>query len=277
MGMAEYHSYKLDKSNLKAGPVSCSMLKDFAINPYSWLKQPLREPSAAMQTGTLLDAALTEPERLDDIVAVNPYDSFRTKEAREWRDTALAEGKVICGEDEVEHAHTCAQAVREHPVAAKILEGAEFQTAAVAEVGGIPVKALVDILPARGTEWEETLVDYKTTSLGLHDEGIRTAMSRFRYHWQAAFYRTVFNKASEDRHIEQFTFIFQDPKTTEVRVVTLADDAMALGTRCVGEAMKEFVKCAHQGIKSRYLNRADTLDVMPWCAMNEEDTLLANE
>ena len=276
LGMTEYHAWHLDKANLKAGPVSSSMLKQFALNPYAWLRSEDKPPTAAMQTGSLLDAALTEPETLADRVAINPFDSYRTKESREWRDEQLDAGRIICAESELENATKCADAVREHEVAGQILSGAQFQVGAVADFGCIPVKCLVDIVPGLGSEWEETLVDYKTTAGGLDDEAIRKTMGNFRYHFQAAFYRSVYNKASADRVCDDFAFIFQDPQTREVRVVKLARESLALGTRSVKHALTEFAKAAERGIRSRYAKSATELDLMPYHSMNEEEYLINN-
>lgn len=278
LGMEEYHAWKLDKANLKDGPISCSMLKEFVVNPYAWLRAEPRQPTAAMQTGSLLDCALTEPETFASRVHVKKFDNYKTKAAQQWRDEILATGGIIATEEEMENALKCAEAVRNHDVAGAILDGAQFQVGAVANVGEIPAKCLIDILPARGTEWEEHLVDYKTTSNGLDDESIRkSSLSQWRMHWQAAFYRTLFNKASTDRHCEQFTFIFQDPATREVRVVTLDDDSMLLGTRCVSQAVQEFTRCAYNGIKSRYASKASTLGVAVWQQMQEDEWLLSME
>ena len=276
MGMEDYHAHKLDKANLKEGPISCSMLKAFEANPYAWLRAPERQPTAAMQTGSLLDLALTEPETLQDRVAVSPYDSYRTKEAREWRDTTLASGILIADEVEIENAKACAAAVRNHKVAGKIMDGAKCQVGVVGEIAGIPAKCLIDILPGAG-EYEETLFDYKTTSGGLDDEAISKAIGNFKYHWQAAFYSTLFNKVAPDRVASEFGFIFQDPQTREVRVVMLHEDALALGSRMVGEALKEFVTCAERGIKSRYRSRVSTINVPAYVGMQEEDKLIAKQ
>ncbi len=167
--------------------------------------------------------------------------------------------------------------VRSHPVAGPILEGADCQVGVVYQYGGIPAKCLIDILPSENGDWGETLVDYKTISTGLDDDSVRQAIGKYRYHWQAAFYRTLFNKVSEDRQIEDFVFIFQDPNTLEVRVVTLDDDAMALGSRSVGKALENFARCAAEGIQSRYLNKPEKLSLMPYHAMAEDEELCRRE
>lgn len=276
LGMDAYHAWKLDKANLKQGPISCSIAKQFAENPYAWLRSEDKKPTTSMQTGSLLDLALTEPDKFDSQVVTSPFDSYRTKEARTWRDEALADGMIIASDAEQENAKACAAAVWSHSVAAPILEQSQFQTGVVTDIGGIPFKCLIDILPCEDA-WEEIIWDYKTTSMGLHDEGIKKAIGQWGYYKQAALYRSAWNKESKDRHCEKFGFIFQDPMTREVRVVVLDDDSMDLGTRWAGNALKDYAKAAHQGIKSRYAETRSTVGVPVYIAMQEEDAMIAQE
>lgn len=271
LGMAEYHDWKLDKANLKAGPISCSMLKSFAVNPYSWLLAPEFKPTAAMKTGSLFDLAVTDPDKLADSVAISEFDNFKTKAAREWRDEQTEAGRIVVAGAELENACKAAEKVHSHPIAGEIMRDAKCQVGVIGEVNGIPAKALLDILPIEDGDWAETIVDYKTTSLGLHDDGIRKAISQFGYHKQAAFYRSLFNKISSDRICEDFAFIFQDTTTLEVRVVKLSDDAMMLGNRWIATALKEFAKCAQRGIKSNYGKTVSTVDVLPYVTAIEEE------
>jgi hypothetical protein len=270
LGMDQYHAWKLDKSNLAAGPISCSMLKDFAPNPYAWLRTPDRQQTAAMSKGRLFDLALTDAANLGDSVIINPYDSFRSKAAQEWRDQAVAEGLLIVEADDLEQAQKAVKRVRSHAVAAEILDGCEYQVGVIGSIQGIPAKCLIDILPASNGNWGETIVDYKTTSAGLDDDSIRRTIGNFKYHWQAAFYLNLFDKTDPDRVATEFAFIFQDTVTLEVRVVKLAADALMSGTRAVKQAVAEFIRCSQHGIKSRYAKRVDDLDLLPYHAAEDE-------
>lgn len=295
MGMKEYHGWQLDKSNLKAGPISCSMIKRFADNPYAWRWGPEFKQTAAMATGTILDAALTDPSQLNQLIplpdidlskfAIAPFKDFRTKEAQKWRDERESEGMEVVSEKTFEEikikrdiniaeclekrssALQAAEAVRNHKIAGPLLDGAELQVGVIGEIHGIPAKCLLDILPAS----DESIVDYKTTSTGLDDRSISQAIGKYRYHWQGVFYKTLFNDVSADRHIESFKLIFQDTTTLEVRVVTLSDDAMALGTQSLKLALKEFARCAKRGIRSRYETTDDEVGLMPYHAMSEDE------
>jgi hypothetical protein len=277
LGMKEYHSWKLDRAKLIEGPISASMLKRFAPNPYEWLHTPEMAQTAAMRTGSLFDAALTDEAAFEESVVCSPFADFRSKAARDWRDEQAEAGRLVTTQDMIDKALLAAEKCREHEIAGSILEGAQFQIGVVGEIGGIPAKCLPDIVPAKDGEWGETLADYKTTANGLDDESIRRTIGQFKYHWQAAFYRSLWNQVATDRLCEEFLFIFQSTSTLEVRVVKLHADALALGTRAVREAIKEYARCAHNGIGSKYARRCDELDLLPFHAMNEDEQLAAQE
>ena len=272
LNMGPYHNWKLDKAKLIDGPISCSMLKAFAPNPFAWRWTPDREQTAAMAKGSLFDAALTDPASLEENYVISKYTDFRRKEAQEWRKEITEQGKIAVSEEDLHHAIKAAEKCHEHKVAGSLLDGAQFQVGVVGDIGGIPAKCLLDILPD-----EESLVDYKTISTGLGDESIRKAIGQYKYHWQAAFYKTLFNKVSEDRYAEEFKLIFQDVQTLEVRVVTISDDAMACGTQSVRVALKEFAKCAHKGIRSRYETTNESIDLMPYHSMSEDEWQISME
>ena len=272
MGMEDYHNWVLDKEALIDGPVSCSMIKSFDVNPYAWKTLPPFKPTDAMRLGSLFDLALTDPGKLEDGTAIMKFPNFRTKEAREWRDSFA--GRLVVTEEEMAHARDAATQVWSHKVAGRIMDKAATQVGVVGDIGGIPAKALLDILPAAHLEFGDFIYDYKTTSNGLHDEAIRKTMGQFRYHWQAAFYKTLHNKAPDEIRgpkRQRFGFIFQDVRTLEVRVVNLHPDSLATGATSVGLAVSAFTKAAYSGIQSRYADSTDDLALLPYHAMSEED------
>jgi hypothetical protein len=277
LGMAEYHRWQLDRTNLAAGPISCSMLKDFAANPYAWARSAPRKQTAALNTGNLFDLALTDPSVLDASVTVSPFDNYRTKAAQEWRDERAATGKLVVSQMELAAARYAAKEVWGHRIAGDILNGCEFQVGVIGDIKGIPAKCLIDILPHADSEWGETLVDYKTTSNGLDDEAIRATIGKYKYHWQAALYLGLFNEVSLTRVATDFVYIFQDPQTYEVRVVKLGDEALVAGGRAIKMAVTEFARCAKKGITSRYAMTVDSLDLMPYHEMAEDAMIEQSE
>jgi hypothetical protein len=295
LGMDAYHVWRLDKTNLAAGPISASMLKSFAVSPYAWANSNDKTSSPAMVNGSIIDTAVTEPHRLRAVVEshyglptdleVAPYDDFRSAAAREWKAEAEAAGLNYVSQSKYEqmqaevevkiqevltHAERCAKAVREHPEASKILDGASFQVGIIGDIHGIPAKCLVDIVPAENSEYCETLVDLKTTSTGLDDESLMRTIGKFRYHWSAGFYRTLANKVFEDRVFTDFAHIYIDTVTYEVRVIKLSTDALMTGVKCIAHTIDQYLDCAKNGIRSKYLTGADELGITGYTAEAED-------
>ena len=134
--MKEYHSWKLDRAKLIEGPISASMLKRFAPNPYEWLHTPEMAQTAAMRTGSLFDAALTDEAAFEASVVCSPFADFRSKAARDWRDEQAEAGRLVTTQDMIDKALLAAEKCREHEIAGSILEGAQFQIGVVGEIGG---------------------------------------------------------------------------------------------------------------------------------------------
>ena len=272
LGMSDYHGWKLDKTDLAAGPISCSMLKDFRKNPFAWAKTSARKSTASLRTGSLFDAVLTDADWQDQIVEPE-YDSYRTNVAKAWKAEMEAEGKLIVKPEDLAHAVAGADAVRNHKVAGAILEGAEFQVGVVGEVAGIPAKCLIDILPSKDGDYAETIVDYKTTANGLSDDDLARTIGKWGYHLQASFYRSLFNQVSDDRHCEEFIFIFQDTATLEVRVIYLDSVDLVRGNSMIASAVAEFKDAAENGIRSRYADGIDPISLPDWQAGVEDGEL----
>ena len=91
---AEYLARKATPGNRHA-PVSKSLLWEFAQSPYKWAHKEPSPPSAAMRLGTVAHLMVLEPDKVADEVRISPFDSFRTKEAREWRAEQEEAGKIV--------------------------------------------------------------------------------------------------------------------------------------------------------------------------------------
>lgn len=63
----------------------------------------------------------------DDTFAISPYPYFRTKEAREWRDVQLADGKNIITDDQFKAVESIVKNIEEHPFSEQYLTGKDVQ------------------------------------------------------------------------------------------------------------------------------------------------------
>ena len=194
--------------------------------------------SPAMRIGRLCHAvALLPEEEWSKMFVVAPYDDFRTKEAREWKATQIANGIDICTSAEIELAKKVADCynrvakecggVCAHPVE----PFANTEIPSLRTYEGTPIKARADHLSADG----KLLIDFKTTSNVTDAEN---QFWRMRYDLQAGHYSNAF----ED--VEAVAFIFVETSAPFRNAVVML----------VGDALDEAKELA-----LKYALKADTL------------------
>lgn len=152
-----------------------------------------REENEAFTLGAYLHALLLDPESIaTNFIALGDIDR-RTKEGKaEWESAlrrAGLSGARIITRPLVQQATAMAQAVRENPAAASLLNTlTEREVTIIGDIGGRPAKAKVDgIVRLAGAC---IVLDVKTTeSAAPRDFGASAA--KFGYFHQAAFYRRL--------------------------------------------------------------------------------------
>lgn len=186
-----YYMRSASPTNLD-GPVSKSLLWDFAPSPYKWRHSSGRESTRAMDLGTLIHAAILEPNvPLDDIAAVSPFADFRTKAAQEWKADQREMGKMIATEEDIRAASGCEQVFAED-YSQRFAGDYKTEVAVFGVIGATQIKGMIDLVPDN----LDVLVDLKTTArIGNLRDVANTIISR-GYHWQAALYLDLWNAAS---------------------------------------------------------------------------------
>jgi hypothetical protein len=158
-----YHTQLCDSPS-----ISSSGLREVLKCPqYFWRFSNLnpeaysRATSSAMTFGSAAHALILGDEVFEDRFVISPYDSFRTKEAREWKALMLESGKEVMTEkDMITIAEMSKHLAREPIIKAGLLDGqTEVSMIWQDRETGIWLKARPDLLPASGF-----LSDLKTTT-----------------------------------------------------------------------------------------------------------------
>lgn len=155
-------------------------------------EQP-REESDAFTLGAYLHALLLDPESIaTNFIALGDIDR-RTKDGKaEWESAqrrAGLSGARIITRPLVAQATAMAQAVRENPAAAQLLNTlTEREITIIGEIGGRPAKAKVDGIVRLPDGC--FVVDVKTTENAAPRDFAASA-AKFGYFHQAAFYRRL--------------------------------------------------------------------------------------
>lgn len=111
------------------GPgVSSSGLKLIGRSPAHFMfeRQHPRPRTRALTVGTAFHTLVLEPHKFDDEFVASPFDSYRTKDAKQWREDMIASGRIpltthsddpIWRPSEWDLIHRMRDAVMAHPVA----------------------------------------------------------------------------------------------------------------------------------------------------------------
>ncbi len=116
------------------------------------------------------------------VFEVCPFDDYRTKAAREWRDTCIANGAIPIKAEQFADAQAMAAIIQERITRA--LQGADYETEVPFfwQEGETWFSAMADVWCPELL----TVIDPKTTS-GIH--GFQREIGKFGYHIQSALYR----------------------------------------------------------------------------------------
>ena len=222
----EYHAAKATPDD-RLKPVSKSTLWAFDKSPYKWANGGEKAPTSAMQLGSCVHLIALEPEKLCEEFAVSPYDSFRSKEAREWKEGMLADGKIVLTEKEYAEAIRIAESAQ--GCISRALQGSAY--AVEQEVHGefneVQLCGLIDIVPESG----DCLWDLKTCSSIGDERALSRTIFDNGYHVQAALYADLW-AFKEKRGMEPpgFGFVFVETSFPyESTFVELSANALAAG------------------------------------------------
>lgn len=200
----------------------------------------------------------------EDIVPVYA-DDWRTKDAKEQRDSAHAEGKVPLLASEVQHAMNMAEVVAAHPVAGPIFTKGRAEMSMWSEdpITGVVLRARTDWLADSGD-----IGEYKT-SVTANPAELQRLFCKYGYHMQAAWYRgmVIALGLSDD---PRFRFVVQE-KTPPylVTVVEYDDEALAEGRRLNRAAVDLYAECVRTNTWPDYGSEIHPLSLPLWALDTE--------
>ena len=226
----------------KGKAVSKSLILDFMDDPGTWKASTKKETTAAMGFGSLVDCLLLEPDKFPTRYELSRFDSFRTKEAQQWRNEMASAGIEVMTADKISAAQEAISAVNNHPSASALLTESRNQVAfRYMTKHGLASKGLIDIIPTD----EDTLVDLKTCAQSALDSprSLQQHIHKFGYHVQAGAYLDGFNEASgEERTRFKFIFVTSTPPY-RCAVVELPLPAILLGSQQYQSGIRKFADC----------------------------------
>jgi hypothetical protein len=126
----------------------------------------------------------------DEEYATRPdqWSDWRTKEARLWKEAALADGKTVLTDGDLETITGMARSLAEHPlVKAGILDGFVERSLVWRDNSGVWLKSRPDCIPNAGLD----VADLKTCQ-SVRTDDLRRSIGAFAYHMQGALTAMAF-------------------------------------------------------------------------------------
>lgn len=164
-----------------------------------------REPTKAMEIGTLIHAIALEGKNLTSMVNIRPEGvNLATKEGKAWKESVDPSKPIITGDD-VEMIRGMNKSILENPHAQALLNGCQMrETPVLASLKGVDCKGLIDAAGTDGTDW--VLVDLKTTQDASPRE-FANAVARHHYDMQAAWYSALLGQVHQIENQPDFFWI----------------------------------------------------------------------
>jgi hypothetical protein len=222
--------------------INISALKAFRRSPLHARHgfEEEHEPSDAMKIGSLLDHRILGS---DYLYTTSPFDDFRTKEARAWRDEQDHRGVTVFKQEEIERVNCMVDSLRAHPMAMRFLTKGTPQKVVIAPYespGGKTCdrKGMIDWTPAE----IPVLVDLKKTR-NASPFGFSRQVMDLCYHAQAAYYLDLWKHTFMETRGWVWVCV-EDMAPYAVAVYSAAPDMLDAGDKLWRSWLNQWLECS---------------------------------
>ena len=229
------------------------------------------EESTVSGIGTVAHALILK--QADKRIAVSPYPEFRTNEAKAWRDSNLAAGKVVVKENDYQAAVRMASAFEPKMATFADELGEKFTTdqvekTVVIQINGVWCKIRIDAIC-------KSLVDIKSTGTEYAPgKWIKNQLYGMGMDITVAFYKRVWKElAQEDKRF--ILAVIEQKQPHDVYPVILGETGMALANEKISWALDTWKRGLETGKWAGYSNgRVVYADPPTWCLTEWEERKL---
>ena len=268
---AEYHA---DPALSKSGLSDISHTpKKFKVN-----RQIEHKSSPVFDLGTAAHAAILEPDKYWEMVAVPPPDllakngALSTKVAKEWKAEQEDKGKVVIKQDFQNKVEAMAENVLERPEhseAKALLTGGHAELSGFWEETefGAPfmLKIRPDYLPGGNL-----VVDLKT-DIDASPEAFARKTFNLKYHWSAWLTCRGLEYLTGERHDQYFFVVVEKEIPFDVAVYEVPTYAFELARRQIRPLLERYSRCLEADDWPGYENKRILLDFPAWALKDLDD------
>lgn len=181
---------RIDLEFVQNRPLSYSSIKEFAKSPRHYVHYVLakREPSKAMNLGSLIHCLIMYPSKFNDQFIIAPNVDRRTKDGKAtWEEfISKSNGKIVVTEDELDEAKQITDNVLSNwKINNTVKECTSFEQEFKHDILGLPFRGFVD-----GVNEGNYILEIKTMSDASPSNVTREFYNR-KYHIQAGLYNLV--------------------------------------------------------------------------------------
>lgn len=258
--------YHNDPNLCDAASVSNSGLRAFENNPeVYWYHSPLNpnrvapEPKQHFTFGRAAHSLVVEG-KLPECLVISPYETFRTKEAREWRDAELARGNEVLKAEDLEAIEGMAERLAKEPMIKDGLLSGLIEKSIIwkDEATGLWLRTRPDSLPT-----DAIFADYKTAASADPDD-ISRALFDKGYAPQMALAAEGVAKVL-GRVMDSFCLVVQEKKAPyTVTIAAVSDDAISWGARLNRLAIDNFARALEANDWHGYSDGPCTVGTPAW-------------
>ncbi|NTJ67573.1 hypothetical protein G6M50_06315 [Agrobacterium rhizogenes] len=243
--MSVYHSDCCDGPSISssglrelAPPDGCPI--KFWDNSYLNPDRAPEEPKDHFSLGKAVHTLLLGEDGFNDQYVIRPaeYPDYRTKDAREWRDTQIKAGKTVLLPSALEQIEGMADRVAGDRTFVDLLRGDVERSVIFRDPKtGVWVKTRPDSIPS-----DTVIADLKTTS-DASDRGCATSIRKFNYHMQLALAGTAL-KEVRNIEIRDHVLLFIEVKRPYAYNIKPVDNQyIDFGARQNRAALNVFAEC----------------------------------
>jgi len=241
--------------------VNHSNAKEMDISPRHYLQKitaPPEEPSDAQIIGTITHSAILENDFSGFVIKPEGM-TFTTKESKAWRDSQT---KQIIKQDEASNISGMATAVKNHPLASRILFSEkgnnEVSCWKIHPTTGLLIKGRADRVTTDNQE-RTTIVDVKTCGRGEASPGeFSRDLFKWKYHSQAAWYLDLFGAS-------YFVFVVVEKEAPfAVACYNLDGPSLQLGRELNERRLAKIKECAESGKWPAYSEALNQINIPDW-------------
>lgn len=249
-----------------------SSLMEFRRCPQRWRLGYVSPESEAKEWGTMLDAAVLTPARFTAKFVAQPETypapkghakvksgAIQEGDPLPWNNNAtycsdwteLQVGKTIIKARDVDNISAAVARLHGDPIIHALIEASRKQVMLLgeykdAETGIIvPVKALIDLLPA-APAWGKCLADLKTTTSAAL-QPYQRHVYQYGYHDQAAFYLDLYVAATKEDRTDFLNVVQESFPPFQPGRRLISAEFVELGRTTYQQALRDYCQCLKTG------------------------------